>query len=166
MNEQMFFMIFGGLAVLGALFMIWTKNVIHGAYGLAVVLLSVAGLFVLLNAVYLAVVQMFMYAGGVVVLLVFGIMLTNRSKEGAPVTGHHNLLPAIVLIGALLVFVVRVILSSSLSWNESDVPNDQVKEIGQLFITDYLLAFEIIAILLLAVLVGAAYLGKKSSEND
>jgi NADH-quinone oxidoreductase subunit J len=146
--------------------MIITRNVIHGAYGLAVVLLSLAGLFVLLNAEYLAVVQIFMYAGGVVVLLVFGIMITNRNKNGAPMTDHRGFWISLVVTGLLLSLVVVLTLRADFEWQEQAIVQDQTRSIGILFLTDHLVAFELIAVLLLSVLVGAAFLAKKSSAND
>lgn len=165
MIEGVLFFILSGLSLLGVVLMMLTRNVIHGAYGLAVVLLAIAGLFVLLNAEYLAIVQIFMYAGGVVVLLVFGIMLVNRNREGIPRTENINLFLATLFCGGLFAFLIKVLVQQRLVWNSGDIVQDQTRTIGQLFITDYLLAFELIAILLLAVLVGAAYLAKKSTDH-
>ncbi len=166
MIESLLFLVFGGLLLLATLFMIFTKNVIHGAYALAIVLLSVAGLFVLLNAEFLAVVQIFMYAGGVVVLLIFGIMITNRESNGPPMTSHGNVfLGSLVSLGLLAIFG-WIILQSDPDWFKGEVSEDRVSELGMLFLTDHLIAFELIAFLLLAVLVGAALLAKKSNAND
>ena len=160
------FLVFGGVIVLSSLLMVFTRNVIHGVYGLAMVLLSIAGLFVLLNADFLAVVQIFMYAGGVVVLLVFGIMLTNRNKKGPPLTGHQNRLPASLATLLLMVGIFYLTLRSRLEWAPEVTSQDQTKRIGELFLTDHILAFELIALLLLAVLVGASFIAKKSSQHD
>ena len=143
--------------------MIVSKNVIHGAYSLAIVLLSMAGLFVLLNAEYLAVVQIFMYAGGVVVLLVFGIMLTNRSRKGPPLTNNRNVILSLIFVVVLTSIISVVTWQSGLSWEVIAEVDNQTESIGRLFLTDYLLAFELIAILLLGVLVGTAFLAKKST---
>ncbi len=165
MVESVLFYLFAGLMLVGVGAMIVTKNIIHGAYALVVVLLSVAALYVLLNAEYLAVVQIFMYAGGVIVLLIFGIMLTNRSRGDAPKTGHRQVwLSAIIAVGfcAMLVYVTML---EPLTWNVETATGDQTKTIGVLLITEHLLAFEMIALLPLAALVGAAFLAKKSSEQ-
>lgn len=163
--ESILFFCFAGLAVLAGLFMVWTKNVIHAAYGLAAVLLCVAALFVLLNAEFLAVVQIFMYAGGIIVLLVFGIMLTNREKKGAPMTGQQNMVLATIVAAGLTGIIIYLTVRSSMTWTGSEIAGDQTKQIGKLLITDHLIAFELIAVLLLAVLVGAAFLAKKSTEK-
>ena len=165
MTESVLFFLFVGLMVIATGFMIFTKNVIHAAYGLAVVLLCLAALYVLLNAEFLAVVQIFMYAGGVVVLLVFGIMLTNRNRKGPPVTGHRQVLTSSLIGIGLFALLLKVMLGEELMWKPDPILHDQTKEIGILFLTDHLLAFELIALLLLMALVGAAFLAKKSSEN-
>lgn len=151
--------------MLAACFMVFTKNVIHGAYGLTVVLLSIAALFVLLNAEFLAVVQIFMYAGGVVVLLVFGIMLTNRNKKGPPITEHRQVFVSVLATGLLLVIITALTWDANPVWSAQEIAGNQTKQIGQLFLTTHLIAFELIALLLLAVLVGAAFLAKQSAKN-
>ena len=166
MTEVVFFFLFAGLAVVAVLFMLFTRNVIHAAYGLVVVLLCLAALYVLLNAQFLAVVQLLMYAGGIVVLLVFGIMLTTRKHHGPPITGHR-----LVLVGSLTAMVFfgilsMVILQQSFDWRPVGTLADQTEQIGLLFLTDHVVAFELVAVLLLATLVGASFLAKKSSEND
>jgi NADH-quinone oxidoreductase subunit J len=166
MSEAVFFFLFAGLAAAGVLFMVFTKQVIHGAYALALVLLSVAALFVLLNAEFLAVVQIFMYAGGVVVLLVFGIMITNRSKRGTPTTGHRTVAISMLIVVALLFILAQAILDYNPVWRVANSSADQTKWIGRLLLTDHLLAFELIAVLLLVALVGASFLAKKSGNHE
>ena len=166
MIESLLFFISGSIAVVAMGFMIYTRNVIHGAYGLATILLSLAALFVLLNASYLAVVQLFMYAGGVVVLLVFGIMITNRKSKGAPLTSHRSIWMSCLTVGALLFIILQLTFDENFLWNKSVFEGDQTKLIGKVFLTDQLVAFELIAVLLLSVLVGAAFLAKKSSSNE
>jgi len=166
MTEAVFFFLFAGLAVVAVLFMLFTRNVIHAAYGLVVVLLCLAALYVLLNAQFLAVVQLLMYAGGIVVLLVFGIMLTTRRQHGPPVSGHRLVLVGVVTASVFFGILATVILQQPFTWRPIDLPADQTEQIGVLFLTEQILAFELIAVLLLATLVGASFLAKKSSEND
>jgi NADH:ubiquinone oxidoreductase subunit 6 (subunit J) len=163
MSELIGFLVFGGLAVVFTLLVLFTRNVIHAAYGLAGVLLSLAGVYVLLNAEFLAVVQIFMYAGGVVIILVFGIMLTNRDRNAPPRTGTVQLFMGVLLSVVLLFVLVKSIFSVQWNWVVQPVAGDQVRKFGELLLTDYLLAFELIGFLLLAALVAAAYLAKKSA---
>lgn len=165
MTETVFFFVFAGLAVFAIGFLLFTKNVTHAIYGFALVLLCLAALYVLINAEFLAVVQIFMYAGGVVVVMIFGIMLTNRERKGSPMTGHRQVVLSTLIGLGLFAVLIKVTLEEKLHWTREVVEQDQTKEIGLLFLTDHLLAFELIALLLLMTLVGAAFLAKKSSEN-
>lgn len=160
------FFIFGLACVLAVCLMIFTRNVIHAAYGLAAVLLSLAGLFVLLQAEYLAVVQIFMYAGGVVVLLVFGIMITNRDQKGAPITKNRSMWAGALASIVIFILILKVMFVEGFNWKSPFSTQDQTKEIGRIFLTDHLVSFELIAVLLLSVLVGAAFLAKRSSSNE
>jgi NADH-quinone oxidoreductase subunit J len=153
--------IFSGIVALGALGMLITRNIIYAAYLLVTTLLGIAGLYVLLGAEFLAVVQLLVYAGGVVVLLAFGIMITNRTNKKQLLTSHHLLLPGfLVFLGMVSVLVA---LGGRLRWSApTSVGDTGVAVFGTLFMTDYLLAFEIIAYILLVALVGAAYFAKVS----
>ena len=88
-NIWMYF--FGLLIFISGLTLIFTKNLIYAAFLLALCLLSISGLYVAYNANFLAVIQILIYAGGVLILLAFGIMLTNRSPEGKVSVRNHLL---------------------------------------------------------------------------
>lgn len=157
------FLVFGLLTCGSAIAMIFTRNIFRGAFLLLICLVSLAGIYVLLSSNYLAVVQLLIYAGGVVVLLSFGIMITKRSDQGGFSTSHHLIIPGIlvfILLNGLFFRIFR-----GLGFTRYITPHEkQVEFIGRVFITDYLLAFELVAFLLLVALVGAALYAKKSSE--
>lgn len=158
--EEILFWLFGGVTLLSALGIIFSRNVIHGALLLVLTLLSLAAIFILFGAEFLAVVQILVYAGGIVVLMVFGIMLTKRQGAGDLKTSSQYMVPAI-LIGTLTFYLlVRVIGKITVSASETAVSSTQVQEIGIQLMTTNLVAFELIAYLLLVVLVGAAFLAK------
>ena len=163
MNEVgMYF--FGLLIFLSGLTLIFTENLIYAAFLLDLCLLSIAGFYVIYNASFLAVIQILIYAGGILILIAFGIMLTNRSPDGKVIVGYHLLFfGSLVTLGmALLIYALMG--SSTIGPQEVLQTTGQVKEIGLRFLTQYILAFELIAFLLLVVLVGASYLGKKSQH--
>jgi len=163
MNEVgMYF--FGLLIFLSGLTLIFTENLIYAAFLLALCLLSIVGFYVIYNASFLAVIQILIYAGGILILIAFGIMLTNRSPDGKVIVGYHLLFfGSLVTLGmALLIYALMG--SSTIGPQEVLQTTGQVKEIGLRFLTQYILAFELIAFLLLVVLVGASYLGKKSQH--
>ena len=161
MNEVgMYF--FGLLIFLSGLTLIFTENLIYAAFLLALCLLSIAGFYVIYNANFLAVIQILIYAGGILILIAFGIMLTNRSPEGKVIVGHHLFFFGSLVTLGMALLIYALVGSSTILPYEVHQTTGQVKEIGIRFLTQYILAFELIAFLLLVVLVGASYSGKKS----
>ncbi len=152
------------LTLIGVGVIVSTKNVIHSVYALALVLVSLAGIYVLLNAELLAIVQILLYAGGVVILLVFGVMMTRRGSGETLISESKNSILALII--SLAIFLLLVYLFSNAEVEAVNISSiDQVKEIGVSFLTDHIVAFELIAFVLLVALVGAAYLAKMSSNE-
>jgi len=151
------------LTLIGVGMIVLSKNVIHAAYALALVLASLAGIYVLLNAELLAVVQILLYAGGVVILLIFGVMMSNRLKGEKLITGSKNSFLAFLL--SVFIFYGLVYLLSEVSPKSGSTDEgNQIQAIGISFLTDHIVAFELIAFVLLVALVGASYLAKMSSK--
>ncbi|MEQ9405545.1 MAG: NADH-quinone oxidoreductase subunit J [Cyclobacteriaceae bacterium] len=153
------------MTLLGVGIIVLSKNVVHAAYALALVLVSLAGIYVMLNSELLAVVQILLYAGGVVILLVFGVMLTNRLRNGKLLTHSGNTFVAALIsvsVFASLLYLIDKIPLMSLGNSEA---GNQIGQLGVSFLTDHLVAFELIAFILLVALVGASYLAKMSSDE-
>ena len=148
------------LALLGAIAVVRDQNLVHSVFWLAVVLLSTAGLFLSLHATFLAGIQVMLYTGGVITLMLFGVMLSHRA-EGAlipnPAKGH--LRAALVCGVTLAVLVSAIWREPSLGALES-IPMDGAQRIGELFLTEQLLAFEMLSVLLLAAMIGAIVLAR------
>ena len=157
--------IFMGLLVLtGVSIILFTRNIIHAAYSLCLALIGIAGVYVLLMSELLAVVQVMLYAGGVVILLAFGVMMTNRLRGEKVLSGSRNqIVGAILAIG---LFGGLSYLISTATFNTRPVnEQDQIESIGISFLTDHIVAFELIAFILLVALVGAAYLAKNAANE-
>ncbi len=140
----------------GALAMMSTRNVMHAAFWLLEVMAASAGLFLLLSAEYLAMVQLMVYAGAVSVLLLFVIMLTLRRREDAerPLDASLGVAAlAALLLGAILMGVSRF------SAPEVEMPAEApgVEEFGRVLFTDWALPFEVASVVLLVALVGAVW---------
>jgi len=155
--------LFAIIMALSVLVIVWTKNVVHATYALALALILQAALFVTLRAELLAVVQILLYAGGIVILLIFGVMMTQR-KDGKPISASRNgIIPTVISI-AIFLGLIKIISGMELG----KAPNTdvaQIRTIGIAFLTDHLVAFELIAFILLVALVGAAYLAKTSTDD-
>ncbi|MEQ8580593.1 MAG: NADH-quinone oxidoreductase subunit J [Marinoscillum sp.] len=156
---------FGLMIVLPVLYLLFTNNIIRAAFAFVISLLGLAAVYVLLHAELMAVVQIMIYAGGVIVLLIFGIMLTKRVSEAGVFTQHRGVVLGGAVSTVFFLLLVKWILAAGLKWPNVEVSGqDQVRKIGILFLTDHLIAFEVIAFLLLVALVGAAFLAKKSGN--
>jgi NADH-quinone oxidoreductase subunit J len=164
--EAIVFYIFSALTLVAALVILFSKNLIYAAFALFVAFLGVAALYVLAGADFLGVSQIMIYVGGILVLLIFGIMLTQKGEKSDD-SSRHNRVEVLMsrgiwgsLIGAgLFVFLVKIILSSDFKLaGEVNSSKSTIKTIGVELMTSHLLPFEIAAILLLVALVGAAYL--------
>jgi NADH-quinone oxidoreductase subunit J len=152
------------LTVLSAAAMVFSKNLIHCAVGLLFAFLGVAGIYVLLAADFLAAVQILIYVGGILVLLLFGVMLSQRITGVQLQTGTLQLLPALLACGAIFAILMQLALKTR--WAQATISEvmPTSRTIGNLLMTEYLLPFEIISILLLAALVGAAFIARREAR--
>ena len=141
-----------------------TKNIVHAAYALCLTLIGVAAIYILQFAELLAVVQIMLYAGGVVILLVFGVMMTNRLRNKKVESDSTNKVSNGLLSVALFAGLGYAIGKANFTNSKIDLV-DQVKAIGVSFLTNHIVAFELIAFILLVALVGAAYLAKHASNE-
>ncbi|MDP4678804.1 MAG: NADH-quinone oxidoreductase subunit J [Cyclobacteriaceae bacterium] len=170
LNVVAFYML-AGMSVCSALMIVFSKNVVQSIFLLVVVFVGIAGIYMISNAEFVGVTQILVYVGGILILLMFGIMLTNRMEGQELTTGHKRLVPA-VIVGVALMFILT---STVLKYSNSFQLSGQVKDfhsgmtntqsIGINLMTDQVLALEITAILLLVALVGAAYLVGNKNES-
>lgn len=147
----------------GGVFVLLTRNVLYAAFSLLMSFLGLAGLFVLAGADFVAATQVMVYVGGILVLLVFGIMLTRpmAEDEGSEKSAvpWWGLATAFLFFGFLLLYLINA--HFALDGTTAPAPISGVRPIGLLLLTDYVSIFEIIGILLLVTLVGAAYVARQ-----
>lgn len=162
---NIFFYLFAAITVVSAIFVVSVKNVVHSAFYLLFTFFGVAGLYVLLGADFLAVTQVMVYIGGILILLLFGVMLTNKITNVEIKSGTINIFPAIAITGVLLGALVSVALNTN--WKESvkTIPQTTVFSLGDILIKDYVLIFELLAILLLVALVGATSIARTNNAK-
>ncbi|WP_425391872.1 NADH-quinone oxidoreductase subunit J family protein [Ekhidna sp.] len=157
--------IFLGILVLGGVAIILlSKNIVHAAYALCLALIGIAGIYVVLMSELLAVVQIMLYAGGVVILLAFGVMMTNRLRGEKVLSGSKNQLIGSIISLGVFIGLSFLINDASFKLNDTESSN-QIKTIGVSFLTDHIVAFELIAFILLVALVGATYLAKNAANE-
>ncbi|MBD9375339.1 NADH-quinone oxidoreductase subunit J [Rhizobium sp. ARZ01] len=162
--DQGFFLLFAAVAVITALTVVLARNPVHSALALMACFLQVSAIFVLLEAPLLAVIQIFVYVGAIMVLFLFVIMMVDvreaLSQRFLP-GGNLSALVVLVLLGAEM--VVLVFWSERFSVTEPVVASggDQIRQLSTTLFADYLLPFEAASIILLVALVGAIVLARK-----
>lgn len=169
MNVSAFmFYFFEAFAAISAIALIFTRNVFYGALLLIICLLCLAGIYVLAYAEFIAVTQILVYAGGILVVIIFGIMLTTKIA-GKPLTVEHGHVFSGILVGiSFFVLLTWFIFKHSFAPDDSlqsKVSFNDIRSIGIGFMTDFALPFEVAGILLLISLVGAAVMASNHSKK-
>jgi len=165
---QWLFGILSFLAVMFALLVVISRNPIHSVLYLVLTFFCVAGHYLLMNAQFLAIVHIAVYAGAIMVLFLFVIMLLNLNEQGEP---RRNVLSRVIgtVAGGLLLLVFVGVLKGTEQLQTLSVANSEaglIKNLGHVLFGEFLFPFEIVSILLLAALVGAIMLGKKNEKED
>jgi NADH:ubiquinone oxidoreductase subunit 6 (subunit J) len=154
---------FWGLAVLligSALSVVLTKNLFHSVLWLALSLTAMAGIFLVLDAEFLAAVQLLLYAGGVITIVVFAIVVTERLVGERITQTSRHIVTGVVLAGALLFAVLRFLRGADLPVERPVIAVDETRALGQVLMTEFVLPFELLAVLLLVGLLGALYFAR------
>ncbi|MFL5764900.1 MAG: NADH-quinone oxidoreductase subunit J [Bacteroidia bacterium] len=161
---QYLFYLLSFLAIMFALMVVFSRNPVHSVLYLVLTFFAIAGHYVLLNAQFLAAVHIIVYAGAIMVLFLFVIMLLNLNKETEPHKSIWLKGMAAVASGSLLIVLVGSLKSADALGTASNVNSNigLIENLGKTLFGDFLLPFEVSSILLLAAMVGAVMLGKKS----
>ena len=159
--------IFLGLISVIAISAIWvvvSPNLVHSAVSLLFTLFGIAGLYVFLYADFMAATQVVIYVGGILVLIIFGVMLTNKIDKPVIESVSSNKIIGVLISSFIFTMLSVVIIQTKWPINENSLPGPSTVElIGKLILGKYLLPFELVSILLLASLVGAALLARKKT---
>jgi NADH-quinone oxidoreductase subunit J len=147
----------GGIVVL-------SRNVVRAGFALLFTLFGVGGLYALLAADFLAVTQLLLYVGGILILILFGAMLTqNAVRVDLRVKGLSTVPSVLICLAALALLAA---IAAATDWRRAapSAPAPTTRPLGNLFLTDYLLPFEVVSVVLLAALIGAAYLARREPK--
>ncbi|MFX3634091.1 MAG: NADH-quinone oxidoreductase subunit J [Candidatus Pristimantibacillus sp.] len=162
------FFVFSAIMICGAVLMMSLQKVVHMVISMAGVFLGLAGMFVILEAEFLAFVQVLIYAGAVSILMIFGIMMTNhQDAKPEPVKPLHETL---VAVGALCLFGILFYAIRVTTFPETKPftgGQDNTLNIGQLLYTGYVVPFELLSVLLTVAFIGAIAIAKRTAtEKD
>ncbi len=159
--EPILFILFGAIAVGGAIMVVTRRHPMASALYLILTLFAVAALFVLRQAHFIAAIQVIVYAGAIVVLFIFVIMLINVPEKKLPEERVMGLRFLGVIVAGLLILESALVARRFSTPPPAATDAGTVQAVGRALFTDYLLAFEVTSVLLLAAVIGAIALAKR-----
>jgi NADH-quinone oxidoreductase subunit J len=167
-SNQFMFFLFSVVIVVFSILTVTSRRILRAATFLLFVLVSTAGLYFLLRFNFLAAIQLTLYAGGIVVLIIFSILLTSHISEKLPAPGWRKAVPAALAALVGLGLTLSVVLMNDFQGTAVNTTGVNVTEIGTALLDTnkygYALPFEVISILLLAAMIGAIVLAKKRKD--
>jgi NADH-quinone oxidoreductase subunit J len=157
------FILLSAMAVGSAIMMIASKSPVHSVLWLIVVFFAISGHYILLNAQFLAIVNIIVYAGAIMVLFLFVVMLMNLNAETEPIKNYRLQLVGIISGGVLLLIIVSAVMKIDVEQMVEMKVGDAglIKVLGMNLFKNYLLPFEISSVLFLSAMIGAVVIGKK-----
>jgi NADH-quinone oxidoreductase subunit J len=161
---QILFWFLSVVALFSALMVISSKNPVYSVLWLIITFFSISGHYILLNAQFLAIVNIIVYAGAIMVLFLFVIMLMNLNKETEPRKNRWLKLAGAVSGGCLLLILVAALKNTEIKQQFAEVNTGDIgliKILGKELFTNYVVPFEISSVLFLSAMVGAVVIGKK-----
>lgn len=162
---QILFFFLSALAIFSAIMVLVSKNPVHSVLWLIVVFFAISGHYILLNAQFLAIVNLIVYAGAIMVLFLFVIMLMNLNADTEPQKHVWMKLAGAVSGGCLLLMLVKLVSQAVDMQNRSVLMKDGdiglIKNLGKALFSEYVVPFEISSVLFLSAMVGAVVIGKK-----
>ena len=161
------FYVFAFITIVSACVVVFSKNIVYAAFSLLFTFFGVAALYVLLHADFLAVTQILIYVGGILVLLLFGVMLTNNVISVEMKTGTIQTIPALVIVAVVAGTLAGL---SYAMWKgvgapAADGPQTTTVTLGQMLMTSYVIPFEIASVVLLVALIGAAMTARRHRNS-
>jgi NADH-quinone oxidoreductase subunit J len=170
MNNQVMFFVFAALILLFSVLTVTSRRILRAAVYLLFVLLATAGLYFMLSYTFLAAVQLTVYAGGIVVLIIFSILLTSHISERASMAGRLQAIFSALVVALGAGVTLYTIYSYAFKANGNPAIPTDVKTIGDQLIRTgndgYALPFEVISILLLAAMIGAIVAARKETKKN
>jgi NADH-quinone oxidoreductase subunit J len=161
------FYLFAAIAAVSAIGVVASKNIVRTAVCLLFTLIGVAGLYFLMESEFLAAVQLVVYAGGTLILILFGVMLTSKSPFSRFEPKASEVVIAVSVSLVLFVALLMAIRSAPFVTREMDTTSKYpTQALGQALLGDYLVPFELASVVLLVVMIGAAYLAKARQKDE
>jgi NAD(P)H-quinone oxidoreductase subunit 6 len=149
------------ITVVSAAMVAFSRNIIYSAFSLLGTFMGVAGIYIFLGADFVAAVQVLIYVGGILVLILFAVMLTHRITDVQVTNRAAGRIPALIIVGALVYLLIETIRVTPWVKAKELLYVATTAKIGDLFLYSYLLPFELASLVLLAAMIGAVVLSRK-----
>lgn len=158
------FVILSAMALIGALGVVTSRNLFHAALFLVLSFVGVAGFYILLDAGFLAMIQLLVYVGAISILIIFAVMLTRGLMSSDYQARNEQWLWGLVVAVALFAILGFILLQVNWPTSTAAVPEDSISQLGQALVSPekYVLPFEVASILLLVALVGSVIIARES----
>ncbi len=156
------FYVFAILIIGSAGFMVFSKNIVHSAFALMFTLGGLAVFYALLYAGFVAVTQLLVYVGGILVLILFGVMLTTQGFFKKVKTRTVNLLPSTIFAAVVALLLIGVFVSTEWVLAPMEDGAATMTGIGELLLTDFMLPFQVVGVLLLLAIIGAVLMAARN----
>jgi NAD(P)H-quinone oxidoreductase subunit 6 len=153
------------ITVGSALMVAFSRNIIYSAFSLLGTFAGVAGIYVFLGADFVAAVQLLIYVGGILVLLLFAVMLTHRITDVEITNRAAGRIPALIVTGVFIYLLVQTVRETPWVKAKEIIYQPTTAKIGDLFLDSYLLPFELASLVLLAALIGAVVISRKEIKE-
>jgi NAD(P)H-quinone oxidoreductase subunit 6 len=153
------------ITVGSALLVAFSRNIIYSAFSLLGTFAGVAGIYVFLGADFVAAVQLLIYVGGILVLLLFAVMLTHRITDVEITNRAAGRIPALIVTGVFIYLLVQTVRETPWVKAKEIIFQPTTAKIGDLFLDSYLLPFELASLVLLAALIGAVVISRKEIKE-
>jgi NADH-quinone oxidoreductase subunit J len=165
--SEILFWFLTALALFSALMVVFSSYPVHSVLWLIMVFFAISGHYILMNAQFLAIVNLIVYAGAIMVLFLFVIMLMNMNTESEPQKSQWMKMAAAISGGALMLVMIAALKDNvgAVSKTSGEGSIGLIKNLGNVLFTEYVVPFEISSILFLSAMVGAVVLGKKESSK-
>ena len=169
-TTQVLFWLLTALTLFSAIMVLVSKNPVHSVLWLIVVFFAISGHYILLNAQFLAIVNLIVYAGAIMVLFLFVIMLMNLNNVTEPQRNMWLKLGGVVTGGLLLTVLLSAVRNANELANRNAIldtgNNGLIQNLGKVLFSDYVVPFEISSVLFLSAMVGIIVIGKKESNSN
>ncbi len=159
--SQLVFYLLSFIIIISSIYVVTLRNIFHSALFLILTLFAVAGIYILLNAEFLAAVQVLIYVGAISILIIFAIMLTSQLASKKISQSNEQVMIGVFVCAGFLLASLGSLANTVWRIVDKPLPENNTLTIGKLLMNEYVLPFEVVSVVLLAALIGAVVLARK-----